>query len=171
MRRARRLEAGLTQAATRRAGAERTHQCSGGSRRQWAPVSSGVGLGSCSTGKDGNGDTRPNLRGLRGCGPAHRGWWTAMTVEVSGGVPSFSVAVGGCEASREGAVEERTWHMGMDERNGVKKRDGRRPTPFMAARWHGREKGAGGSGVEGGQEASCGHVARGGTGGEGPAGR
>jgi hypothetical protein len=94
-----------------------------------------------------------------------------MTVEESGGVSSFSVAVGGWEASREGVVEERMRHVGMDERNGVKKRDGRRPTPFMAARWHGREKGAGGSGVEGGQEASCGHVARGGTGGEGPAGR
>jgi hypothetical protein len=41
-------------------------------------------------------------------------------VEESGGVPSFSIAVGGREASREGAVEERTRHADVDERDGAK---------------------------------------------------
>jgi hypothetical protein len=36
------------------------------------------------------------------------------------GVPSFSVAIGGWEASREGAVEERTWHADVDEKDGAK---------------------------------------------------
>jgi hypothetical protein len=70
--------------------------------------------------------------------------------------------MGGIEG---GAVEERMRHAGVDEG------DGRRPVPFMAAQWHGREKGAGGSGVEGGgQAASCGHAARGGAGGGGGCG-
>jgi hypothetical protein len=42
----------------------------------------------------------------------------AAVVEESGGVLSFSVAVGGREASREGAVEERTWDMGMKRETG-----------------------------------------------------
>jgi hypothetical protein len=53
--------------------------------------------------------------------------------------------MGGVEG---GAVEERTRHVGVDEGDGVKK--GGRAAPFMAARWRSREKGAGGSGVEGG---------------------
>jgi hypothetical protein len=42
----------------------------------------------------------------------------AAVVEESGSVPSFSVAVGGREASREGAVEERMWDMGMMRETG-----------------------------------------------------
>jgi hypothetical protein len=41
-------------------------------------------------------------------------------VEESGGVLSFSVAVGRRKASREGAVEERMRHTGVDERDGAK---------------------------------------------------
>jgi hypothetical protein len=62
-----------------------------------------VGSRSCSTGDDGDGETRPNSRGLRGgCGPTHRRWQTVAAVEEFDEVPSFSVAVGGREASREG---------------------------------------------------------------------
>jgi hypothetical protein len=42
-------------------------------------------------------------------------------MEESGGVPSLSVTVGGHEASREGAVEERAQHLGMDEGDGAKR--------------------------------------------------
>jgi hypothetical protein len=72
--------------------------------------------------------------------------------------------MGGVEG---GAVEERTRHVGVDEGDGAKK--GGRAAPFMVARWRSREKGAGGSGVEGGGgwAASCGHAARGGAGGGG----
>jgi hypothetical protein len=66
-----------------------------------------------------------------------------VAVVESSGVLSFSVTVGGREASREGAVEKRTWHVDVDERDGAKKWDGRRLAPFMAAQWHDREKGAG----------------------------
>jgi hypothetical protein len=36
------------------------------------------------------------------------------------GVPSFSVTIGGWEALREGAVEERTWHADVDKKDGAK---------------------------------------------------
>jgi hypothetical protein len=45
-------------------------------------------------------------------------------VEESGGVPSFSITVGGREASREGAVEERTRARGR-ERGGRGEKGGR----------------------------------------------
>jgi hypothetical protein len=60
----------------------------------------------CSTGEDSDGETRPKSRGLRGCGPSHRGWRTMAAVEESGGVPSFLVTIGGREASREGGGGE-----------------------------------------------------------------
>jgi hypothetical protein len=137
MRRARRLEAGLTQAAVRCAGVERRHWRRGGSRRWWAPMSSGVGSGSYSTGEDGNGETRANSRGLRAGGGG--GWPSSLRMVGGGGSGGVRRGpellghrrwTGGAE---EGAVEERTWHTGVDEGDGVKKGDGRRPAPFMAA--------------------------------------
>jgi hypothetical protein len=69
-------------------------------------------------------------------------------MEEFGGVPSLSVTIGGQEASREGAMEERAQHLGVDEGDMAKKGNGRRPVPFMAARWLGREgRGMRGPGV------------------------
>jgi hypothetical protein len=48
---------------------ERRRRRRGGSRRRWAPVSGGVGSGSCSTEEDGKGESRPKLRGERGMWP------------------------------------------------------------------------------------------------------
>jgi hypothetical protein len=49
---------------------ERRRWRRGGSRRRWAPVSGGIGLGSCSTGEDRKGETRPKLRGEGGRWPS-----------------------------------------------------------------------------------------------------
>jgi hypothetical protein len=112
-------------------------------------VSHGVGSGSYSTGEDGDGETRPNSRGLRGVWPNSP---QMADGGGSGGVRQGPELLGHCRwtGGIEGGVEERTRHAGVDERDVAKKRDGRRPMPFMAARWRGGEKGAGECKVEGG---------------------
>jgi hypothetical protein len=107
-------------------------------------VSDGVGSGSYSTGEDGDGETRPNLRGLRG------GWPSSPQMADGGGS-------GGVRRGPE-LLDRRRWTGGIEGGGGGgenvarrcgregrgEKRDRRRSTPFMAARWHGRGKGAGG---------------------------
>jgi hypothetical protein len=82
-------------------------------------VSGGVGSASCSTGEDDDGETRPNSRGLRGGGGWPSSPWMAHG-SSSGGVRRGPKLLGhhrwmgGVEG---GAVEERTWHVGVDERD------------------------------------------------------
>jgi hypothetical protein len=114
-------------------------------------VSGEVGSGSCNSGEDGDGETWPNSRGLRGGGV-----WPSSPRMVDGG-GSGGVRWGPELLSRRrwmggikgGAVEERTWRAGVDERDGTKKRDRQWAAPFMVARWSGRDKGAGGPELKG----------------------
>jgi hypothetical protein len=87
-----------------------------------------------------------------------------VAVVESSGVPSFSVTVGGREASREGAVEERTWHVDVDERDGAKMGRAAAGAFYGGPVARQRERGRG-SGVDGGRAASSGHTAWGGAGG------
>jgi hypothetical protein len=65
-------------------------------------------------------------------------------MEVSGGVLSLSVPVGGQEASREGVVEERERHSGVVEGDGVKKgNDGGQRLLWRPSGTGGEEKGRG----------------------------
>jgi hypothetical protein len=62
-------------------------------------------------------------------------------MEESDGVPSLSVTVGGQEASREGAVEERVWHSGVDVGGRAKKgNDGGRHLLWRPSGVGGEEK-------------------------------
>jgi hypothetical protein len=127
---------------------ERRRRRRGGSRRRWAPVSGGVGSGSCSTGEDGKGGTRPKLRGERGMWP---GSPRMADDGGNGGVRRGPEPLGhrrwtgGIEGE---AVEERAWHLGVDKGDGVKKGNGggRRLLWWLggATEW----EGAGGSGVQ-----------------------
>jgi hypothetical protein len=140
---------GLTQAVVRHAGAERRRRRRGGSRCRWAPVSGGVESGSCSTGEDGDSETRPNSRGLGGWPSSPR----MADDSGSGGVRRGPELLGrrrsteGIEGGGGGG-ENASHGRGREGRG--KKRDGRRPAPFMAARWRGRGKGQGGPELKGG---------------------
>jgi hypothetical protein len=105
--------------------------------RSWAaPVA-----GSCNTGEDSNGETRPKLRGKGG-----GGWPSSPRMADGGGNGGVRRRpeplghrrwIGGIEG---GAVEERTRHSGVDEGDGAKKGNIGGPMYFMVARWRGREE-------------------------------
>jgi hypothetical protein len=90
-----------------------------------------------------------------------RRWWQWRS--PAGSRASRSLSVDGRRRGRVGGGENAAHGRG---RGGRGEKGGRAAVvPFMVARWHDREKGAGGPELKGGRAVSCSHATPGGAGG------